>query len=181
MIATAAPARPSRAARTPVAEPPGPVRMLLPPLREPQPDPMAAAAAMLPTLTSMRSTPTEGAWAHVVTRPARDAEPLADPAKVCGPIVLAAVETLSGARPLGQLARWVSPQIYDSLARRREAGGTRTGTVRRATVLRTRVCSISDSVAEASVVVHDGRRVRAGAVRLEVRRGQWRATVLQIG
>ena len=40
---------------------------------------------------------------------------------------------------------------------------------------------ISTTVAEGSVVVHDGTRVRAAAVRLEAHRGAWRATVLQIG
>jgi hypothetical protein len=44
-----------------------------------------------------------------------------------------------------------------------------------------RVCRVSSTVAEGTAVVHDGVRVRAAAVRFEVHRGSWRATILQIG
>ena len=49
------------------------------------------------------------------------------------------------------------------------------------TVRRVRVCRLSQLVAEASVVLDDGDRVRAAAIRLESHRGYWRATVLEIG
>ena len=48
-------------------------------------------------------------------------------------------------------------------------------------VRRVHVCQIVPGVVEASVVVHDGNHLRAAAVRLEVRRGRWRATALEIG
>lgn len=51
----------------------------------------------------------------------------------------------------------------------------------RATVRRVILTRVDDRTAEASVVLHDGVRVRAAAARLKVHRGHWRVTVLQIG
>jgi Family of unknown function (DUF6459) len=42
-------------------------------------------------------------------------------------------------------------------------------------------CSPRDGVAEATVVVNDGARIRAVAVRLEGWDGRWRVTALQLG
>lgn len=153
----------------------GPV-LLLPPVTErsaPVPE-----AALAPGARSARSAALEG-W-PVLTPAAPPTPPLPDPAQVCGPVVLAAVEALAGARPLTQLVRWVTPAVYEALEARLPADSL-TGALRSARVRRSRVCRVSDTVAEASVVVHDGARVRAAAVRLEVHRGHWRATALQIG
>jgi hypothetical protein len=114
----------------------------------------------------VRSVPTEdaGAW--------------------CGTLVRAAVETLSGVRPAAQLVRWVSADLYDSLARRAGLAVRihgRPTLVRNVVVRSVRVCRISSLVAEAAVVVHDGSRVRAAAIRIEAHRGRWRATALEIG
>lgn len=127
--------------------------------------------------------------------PGTDPEaPLPDPTAVCCSVVRAAVEALRGTRPLAQLTRWVSPEVFQALAHRtgltlraRQASGAPRSatvppaTVRPVTVLRARLCRIGYAVAEASVVVDDGQRVRAVAVRLEARRGSWRVTVLDIG
>lgn len=94
--------------------------------------------------------------------------------------MLAAVEALRSARPLAQLTRWVTPQVFDALAGAAipaPPGGNRA----RAVVRSLRVCRISPDIAEGSVVVHDGPRVRAAAIRVEAHRGNWRVTVLQIG
>jgi hypothetical protein len=40
------------------------------------------------------------------------------------------------------------------------------------------VCEVSDGVAEVSVVIDDGRRARALAMRLEGSDGRWRCTEL---
>lgn len=169
-VAVAAPAtrtRPSPGARGP--------RMLLPPLAEPAPVVLRGVAAM-PAARSVLSPLTELAW-PVAGRARLESVELADPVRLCGAVVLAAVEALRSARPLAQLARWVSPEVYEALsraARPAEPAG-------RATVRGLRVCRISPTVAEGTAVVHDGARVRAAAVRFEVHRGSWRATVLQIG
>lgn len=99
-------------------------------------------------------------------------------------MVQAAVEALRGARPLAQLARWVSPEIYEELAMRSELTQRvrgRADIAHRAGIRRIRLCRLGGNAAEATVVVNDGPRVRAVAVRLEGHRGQWRATALVIG
>ncbi|GED09771.1 Rv3235 family protein [Cellulosimicrobium cellulans] len=109
--------------------------------------------------------------------------PLPDPTPLCCAVVRAAVEVVRGERTVGQLARWVSPEIYETLARRSRlvADGPRPTTTRPVTVRRARVLRIGEGVAEGTVVVEDGDRVRAAAARLEARRGTWRVVALEIG
>lgn len=109
--------------------------------------------------------------------------PLPDPTALCCAVVRAAVEVLRGERTVGQLARWVAPEIYETLARRSRlvADGPRPTTTRPVTVRRARVLRIGEGVAEGTVVVEDGDRVRAAAARLEARRGAWRVVALEIG
>jgi hypothetical protein len=111
------------------------------------------------------------------------AGPLPDPTRMCCDMVQAAVEGLRGARPLAQLIRWVTPEVYDGLALRAQlVQGAGTPPVSgRAGIRRIRVCRIGHATAEATVVVNDGPRVRAVAVRLEGHRGRWRATAMEIG
>lgn len=121
-------------------------------------------------------------------RPAPEPDPtLPDPtAQVCR-VVRAAVEVLRGERPAAQLARWVTPQVYDQLLERgrlmREVRQSRTPRPKAhaATVRRVRMVRLGASSAEATVILHDEGRVRAAAVRLEARRGVWRVAVLEIG
>ena len=108
---------------------------------------------------------------------------LPDPRSVSCSIAQAAAEVLAGIRPVAQLTRWVTPEVFGALATRaaivvRQRGR---GAAPRVTVRRVRVCRLSQLVAEASVVLDDGDRVRAAAIRLESHRGYWRATVLEIG
>lgn len=114
--------------------------------------------------------------------PAPLAGPMPDPTAVCCAMVQAAVEGLRGVRPLAQLTRWVTPEVYERLLLRAElvqrAGPGPSG---RAAIRRIRVFRIGDEVTEASVVVDDGPRVRAVAVRLEAHRGRWRAVAMEIG
>lgn len=157
---------------------PGP-RLLLPPVSEPRAVLGAAGAFLPPSLRPVHSPAVEAVWPGTTER--RPAPPeLPDPAAMCGPLVLAVVEALAGTRPLAQLVRWVSPAVLDALASRTSPSPAPRG-LRRTTIRRTHVCRIDARTAEASVVVHDGDRVRAAAVRLEARRGHWRATALQIG
>ncbi|UKJ65875.1 energy transducer TonB [Cellulosimicrobium cellulans] len=109
--------------------------------------------------------------------------PLPDPTALCCAVVRAAVEVVRGERTVGQLARWVSPEIFETLARRSRlvADGPRPTTTRPVSVRRARVLRIGEGVAEGTVVVEDGDRVRAAAARLEARRGTWRVVALEIG
>ncbi|MBD5786336.1 energy transducer TonB [Cellulosimicrobium terreum] len=111
--------------------------------------------------------------------------PPVDPQALCCAVVRAAVEVIRGDRTVHQLARWVTPEIYDALARRArlvvdEPTKAVTST-RPVGIRRVRVVRIGESAAEATVVVEDGERVRAAAARLELRRGTWRVVVLEIG
>ncbi|MBE9928200.1 energy transducer TonB [Cellulosimicrobium cellulans] len=109
--------------------------------------------------------------------------PLPDPTALCCAVVRAAVEVVRGERTVGQLARWVSPEIYEALARRARlvAEGPGETPARPVSVRRARVLRIGDGVAEGTVIVQDGDRVRAAAARLEARRGAWRVVALEIG
>ncbi len=118
-------------------------------------------------------------------------------------VALAAVEVLAGSRPLAQLARWLTPEVYDGLARRAAltaprsrvldaAAGRRdvaadptdtvpAGAARRPSVRRVRVHRVDAHTVEASVVVAQADRVRAVAVRLTRSTGRWRAAALVVG
>lgn len=128
------------------------------------------------------------------------AAPDLDPRQACCMVALGAVEVLAGRRPLAQLARWLTPDVYDALSRRAAltAPGTRVldtaagrrdvrrdddgrSAARRASVRRVRVCRVDEHVVESSVVVAHGDRVRAVAVRLTRASGWWRASALVVG
>lgn len=111
--------------------------------------------------------------------------PLPDPTSLCCAVVRAAIEVLRGERTVHQLARWVTPEIYDTLARRArlvlDAPGHAEAAAHPVTIRRARVMRLGATAAEATVVVDDGGRVRAAAARLEARRGTWRVVALEIG
>lgn len=97
----------------------------------------------------------------------------------------AVVEVLGGDRPLGQLVRWTSHRVYADLDQRVRVL-TRTSADGRARTLRPQVRSVhvfqpSPVAAEVSVHVRYGSRSRALAARLELRRGRWQCTALQLG
>ncbi|MBO3101356.1 Rv3235 family protein [Cellulomonas fengjieae] len=110
--------------------------------------------------------------------------PEGDPAVVARAVALAALEVLSGRRSVAQLARWLTPGVYEPLQVRagltQRVVGTPAGT-RPPVVRRSRACRVEAHVVEATVVADDGVRVRAVALRLEGHRGAWRVTALEIG
>jgi hypothetical protein len=192
-------ARPAPATRrTPPARAAAPARTPAPPVRRPVTPPVGPVTGpgIGRRLRRMRigGTPyselqnAAAALEAVSGRPAPEPDPtLPDPtAQVCR-VVRAAVEVLRGERPAAQLARWVTPQVYDQLLERgrlmREAQHSRPPRPKAhaATVRRVRMVRLGASSAEATVILHDEGRVRAAAVRLEARRGVWRVAVLEIG
>lgn len=106
---------------------------------------------------------------------------LPEPSRWCGTLVRTCVEVLLGSRPPAQLARWLTPDLYSSLSRRASIVHALPTAPKRVRVLRVHTCTLEDGVHEASVVLHDGHRVRAAAIRIELYRGRWRATALEIG
>ena len=86
-------------------------------------------------------------------------------------------------RAFTQLIAQYHQPIYSVIARQAMVAGRRRtpGPRRPAIVRRVRVCEPADGVAEAAVVVSDGPRVRAVAVRLVGQDGKWRVSALQVG
>lgn len=118
---------------------------------------------------------------------ATPASALPDPHRVAGQIGLALAEAMAGVRSPVQLVRWTTPEVYAVVARRaatvarRSASRDARSLARpRIKVLRVRVCCPADGVAEAALVLQDGPRVRAMALRLTGLDGRWRVEVLQI-
>ncbi|WP_435300570.1 Rv3235 family protein [Timonella sp. A28] len=126
---------------------------------------------------------------------------LADPTAVVCTVAHAALEVVHGTRPVQQIASLVSPAILQLLmtkvraqqkidyangvSRHPHASTNSTGKdpARRppARIIKARIARISAVAAEASVLIHDGEKVRATALRAEEFRGRWRVNVLQIG
>ncbi|MEO6020384.1 MAG: Rv3235 family protein [Knoellia sp.] len=111
---------------------------------------------------------------------------LPEPGPWAGQIAQAIVEVMSGLRPAPQVVRWTTPQVYAVVARRGAVAARRRAArsrplAQRALVRSVHVCEPADGVAECSVVVSDGARVRAMALRLTGQDGRWRVEALQIG
>lgn len=108
---------------------------------------------------------------------------LPEPGTWCATVARACAEALHGSRPATQLHRWLDVEVYTALQRRARLAarmrphGVRAHAVR---VRRVRRCRIRPGVWEAAVVLQDGRRVRAAAIRIEAHRGHWRATAIQM-
>lgn len=98
-------------------------------------------------------------------------------------IVGRAIEVLLGTRPPRQLQTWMTPPVFQALVRRASLGQRVAGKspARHCPrVLRARVCHPSPRVAEVALLVNDGVRTRAAAVRLEIRRDHWHVIALDI-
>lgn len=102
---------------------------------------------------------------------------LPDPRTWAALLAQAVVEVLGGRRPVGQVVRWVDPEILERL---RASAPARGGTGRPVLVRRVRVSTQLDGTVEAAVVVDDGTRCRALALRLEALSRRWLCTALDL-
>lgn len=99
----------------------------------------------------------------------------------------AAIEIVGGDRPVSQLLRWTSPDVYADLNRRAQlvarAGGHQPGQARvqpvRPRVVGVRTCFVDGTILEAGLHIRYGRRSRAVAARFERRQGRWVCTALE--
>jgi hypothetical protein len=111
-------------------------------------------------------------------------ELLPDPTPWAGRLVQAVVEAMAGVRPVAQLIRWTTTEVYDGIQNRaiRAMHERRGPTPRRlAEVVRSvHVSEPVDGVAEVCAIVQQGPRCRAIALRLEGADGRWRCTALQL-
>ncbi|WP_297566017.1 Rv3235 family protein [uncultured Arcanobacterium sp.] len=103
--------------------------------------------------------------------------------KFAAQIAIQAIEILQGKRPLRQLQTWLNPQVYQALARRASLGMRIFGKAECCPLprlRRVRACYPRPGIAEICVIVHDGIKMRAVALRLEARRRNWQVTALEI-
>lgn len=113
--------------------------------------------------------------------PARGALP--EPALWARRLLIGIIESAAGKRPLHQVAALLSAGVASGLGAdfAREARAGRTHWTSAATVRSVRVSEPVEGVAELAATVATGRRVRAIAMRLEVRHERWCCTRLQLG
>lgn len=104
-----------------------------------------------------------------------------------GRIVQAVVEIVGGDRPVTQVLRWTTPEVYQDLGRRaqlvaravdrRPGQGGIQGI--RPQVVGVHACFVADGVSEVSAHVRYGGRSRAVAARFERRRDRWVCAALE--
>ncbi len=108
---------------------------------------------------------------------------LPDPALWARRLLVGIIETADGRRPLSQLAPLLGPGVAHGLRTEFELA-TRFGRphwTHRAVVGSVRATEPADRVAELCATVRAGERVRAIAMRLEVRHARWCCTRLVLG
>jgi hypothetical protein len=115
--------------------------------------------------------------------PSRSADSPPRPEPWAARYVQAVVEVLAQRRPISQLARWTSAEVFNELTRRtrRPSGSADRCRPARQSVVSVRVCAIGADAAEVAARVTDGDRSRAIAARLDFRRGRWTCTALTLG
>lgn len=94
------------------------------------------------------------------------------------------LEVLSGDRPVTQLLRWTSQDVYDTLQRRMVVGARAHGQARvrrRAAVRSVHVTRPDVGVAEVAATALREGRLQAIALRLEGINGRWQCTALELG
>jgi hypothetical protein len=99
----------------------------------------------------------------------------------------ALVEIVGGDRPVSQVLRWTTPEVYQDLARRahlvaaavgRRPGGGGIQSVR-PHLVGAHTSFVSQTCAEVSLHVRYGQRSRAVAVRFELIRDRWQVSALE--
>lgn len=106
---------------------------------------------------------------------------LPEPRGWAGQMALTTHQVVSGLRSPTQLARFVAPPVYESMVRRRATAARRHLAPVRPTRVRAVVASEPrDGVVDASVVLFDGHRAQAVAMRMTGVDGRWLVTELQI-
>lgn len=132
--------------------------------------------------------PLEWAWSV----PAPEPEPTSpvrerpDPRQWGGRMALVSFEIMLGRRPAGQLARLMDARTLQVIALHTSRYGIARRTRKPGTVMRPRLTSVRcqqphPDAAEVAVVVHDGERYRAVAMRLTARGSQWFTTAFELG
>lgn len=132
--------------------------------------------------------PLDWAWSVPARREPEPPKPVerADPSAWGARIALAAFEIMLGNRPANQFARIVDAKTLQVLALNTSKLHIERKRLRNVIPARPRISSVRcfqphKDAAEVTVVVHDGVRFRAVAMRLSARSGQWVATAFEMG
>lgn len=156
----------------PLAQPKGPVRLVIPGVVLPRP---AHRPGPRPRLDRGAAPGTDDfgpTWSRRADLP--------DPRAVGRQLLTLALEAMAGRRPLTQLQPLTSLGVYAALSAGRRptwcSGGTSP-----LIVGHVRICEPVDGVAEISAVARRDGRAHAVAARLEGIDGRWRCTALQVG
>ena len=182
------PAELARLAQLAPADDAGPIAVYRARTREEIPAPVPAAPRQAPEHDDPAPSAVPSApWS---SDPADDARVRA----ICQSVALAALEVLGGVRPLQQMSRWLDQENYDRLqlranlvrGRRQAAAGSGSGPdpqlLHRGVRIRScRLCPVAEGIYEGAVVALEHDRARAVALRIQLRRGLWRVTALEIG
>jgi hypothetical protein len=99
----------------------------------------------------------------------------------------ALVEIVGGDRPVSQVLRWTTPEVYQDLARRAHLVAASTGRRPgsggiqsvRPQLVGAHTSFVSETCAEVSLHVRYARRSRAVAARFELVRDRWQVTALE--
>lgn len=106
---------------------------------------------------------------------------LPEPRHWSGRFAQAVVEVLAGDRPVAQLVRWTTADVYDEVACRVLDSGAARVEQPRAVVRSVHVTEPADGVAEVAAMVRRGGRTTALALRLEGLDGRWQCTAIELG
>ncbi len=107
---------------------------------------------------------------------------LPDPRPWAGRFLQALLEVLAGDRPLGQLVRWTSHDVFGQVAAMTaDVSRPRPGATAREVVRSVHVDEPDDGVAEVAALVRSGVRARAVALRMEGLDGRWQCTAVELG
>lgn len=90
-------------------------------------------------------------------------------------LVGAIMEVLGGRRPLTQLVRWLTTEVFDELEVNVDSNSSWTSRL-----VRLIATEPADGVAEVTAIVQRGPRATAMALRLEGRDGRWVVTALEM-
>jgi hypothetical protein len=116
--------------------------------------------------------------------PASPSPALPDPGETARSLALCVAEILTGAREVETISRWITEEVQRHLQHRAALAARARSAARRRRhrpVIHVGGVVLSrprDGVAEAAVVVHTRSHARAVAIRLEERKGRWRATAI---
>ena len=159
----------------------------------PRPAPVASVQGTLALDLQPRFDPPEAGGGPGGRHPVADVTPIEAPLRRgleqwAGRYVQAAVEIVGGDRPVSQLLRWSSREVFDDLDRRAQlvarAGRHQAGQGRvqpvRPRVVGVHTCFLARSRVEVSAHVRYGDRSRAVAARFVLTTdGRWRCTALE--